>query len=115
MAQTSFQDEVLDGGGHVIAVTGELDLTSVGDLRRRVDAALANGRPRVVVDLSGATHLDSSALAELLSAHQRALGLRGGLALVVTTPAIRRILEIRGVDGLFTIAGTRSEAYAALA
>jgi anti-sigma B factor antagonist len=115
MAETSFNDEVLDGGGHVIAVTGELDLTSVGDLRRRVDAALASGRPRVVVDLTGATHLDSSALAELLSAHQRAIGLRGGLALVVTTPAIRRILEIRGVDGLFTIAATRSEAHAALA
>jgi anti-anti-sigma factor len=114
MARASFADESLDGGGHVIAVTGELDLTGVGDLRRHVDAALAEGRARLVVDLSAATHLDSSALAELLTAHQRALGLRGGLALVVTSPAISRVLEVRGVDGLFTIARTRGAALAAL-
>ena len=115
MARVSFDDENLDGGGHVVAVTGELDLASVGELRRRVDRALADGRPRLVVDLTATTHLDSSALAELLSAHQRAAGLRGGLALVVTSASIRRILEIRGVDGLFTIAATRDAARAALA
>jgi len=115
MARASFADETLDDGGHLIAVSGELDMTGVGDLRRHVDAALAEGRARLVVDLSSATHLDSSALAELLSAHQRALGLRGGLALVVTSPAISRVLEIRGVDGLFTVTPTREAALAALA
>ena len=114
MARASFDDEMLDGGGHVVAVTGELDLASVGELRRRVNRAFADGRPRLVVDLSAATHIDSSALAELLSAHQRAIGLRGGLALVVTNESIRRILEIRGVEGLFTLAATRAAAHAAL-
>jgi anti-anti-sigma factor len=114
MARARFDDEILDGGAHIVVVSGELDLTSTGDLRRRLEAALTQGRPRLVVDLSNVTHMDSSGLAELLSAHQRAAGLHGGLALVVSSPAIRRTLEIRGVDGLFTLAATRAEALAAL-
>ncbi len=114
MARASFDDESLDSGVHIVVVAGELDLTTVGDLRRRVDAALDDGRTRLVIDLDGVTHLDSSGLSELLSTHQRTSELRGALALVVTSPSIRRILEIRGVDGLFTITATRAEACAAV-
>jgi anti-sigma B factor antagonist len=114
MARARFDEETLEGGAHVVAVAGELDLTTTSDLRRRCDAALGAGSARVLVDLTAVTHLDSSALAELLRAHQRAAELRGGLALVVTSPAIRRTLQIRGVDGLFVIAGSRADALAAL-
>jgi anti-sigma B factor antagonist len=113
MARARFDDQTLDGTAHLVVVTGELDMTSTGDLRRRLGTAFAH-HARVVIDLSGVTHLDSSGLAELLSAHQRALGLGGGLGLVVTSPAILRTLQIRGVDGLFEIAPTREAARAAL-
>jgi anti-sigma B factor antagonist len=115
MARAHIDDETLDGGAHLVVVTGELDMASTGGLRRRCEAALLDHAPRLVVDLTAVTHMDSSGLAELLSAHQRAAGLHGRLALVVGSPAIRRMLEIRGVDGLFTIASTREDALAALA
>jgi anti-anti-sigma factor len=105
-----FDDEVLDASSRLLAVSGELDLTSVRDLRRRLDAAFADGPPRVVIDLSGLTHMDSTGLAELISAHQRAMELEGQLILVVTSPPIRRTFEIRGVANLFTIVDTRDGA-----
>jgi anti-sigma B factor antagonist len=110
----SSEDATLDGGAHLLVLTGELDLSNVGDLRRRVDAALQAGHTRLVMDLAAVTHLDSSALAELLRALRATQEARGGLALVVTSTALRRTLEIRGLDRLFTIASTRAEASAAL-
>jgi len=110
----SFDDVEIGDDSHVVVVTGELDLTTVGELRRRIDAALASGCSRVVVDLSDTIHMDSSGLAELLAAHQRAQAAGGGLALVVTTQSLRRTLRIRGVDGLFTVEPTRAGALAAI-
>jgi anti-anti-sigma factor len=114
MGPASFDEETLDGNVHLLVATGELDARCAGTLRRRLDAALAGRRPRIVVDLGGVTHMDSSGMAALLSAHQRAAGLQGGLALVITSPAIRRTLQVRGVDALFAIVWTREEALAAL-
>ena len=107
-------DATLDGSTSLIAIAGELDFNTTSELRRRANAAFEGGRSNLVIDLTGVTHMDSSGLAELISCHQRALGLDGGLALVVASMPIRRTLEIRGVNHLFTITATRAEALAAL-
>jgi anti-anti-sigma factor len=114
MAPASFDDASYDDGVHIVAVAGELDLSNVAELRRRADGALANGPPRLVIDLGEVTHIDSSGLAELLAIHQRARDLSGALALVVTSASIRRTLQIRGVDSLFTLAETRDDAVRAI-
>ncbi len=115
MDGAQFDDEALDASTHLLAVSGELDLMSVGDLRRRLEAAFAEGHPHLVVDLSGVTHMDSTGLAELISAHQRAMELEGRLILVVSSRAIRRTLEIRGVVNLFTVVESRDGARELLA
>ena len=102
-----FDDEALDASTQLLAVAGELDLATVGDLRRRIEAAYATGAPQLVIDLAHVTHMDSTGLAELISAHQRAMELRGRLVLVVTSAAILRTLEIRGVVNLFTVVDSR--------
>jgi anti-sigma B factor antagonist len=114
MTSTGIDDERLDGSTHVVVVTGELDMRNVRDLRRRILAAMGDGCLRIVVDLGGVTHMDSSGLAALIEARQRAVELHGGVALVVGTPHIARTLEIRGVRDLFILAGSRGEALAAL-
>ena len=114
MTRADLKEESIDETTSLVAVTGELDGPATSELRRRVDAVLSAGRTKVVLDLTGLTHMDSSGLAELISCHQRAQGLQGGLALVVGTEAVRRTFEIRGVNGLFTIVGSREAALAAL-
>jgi anti-sigma B factor antagonist len=115
MDSARIEDEAWDASGQLLAIIGELDVMSVQNLRRRLEAAFAAGSPRIVVDLSGVTHMDSTGLAELISAHQRAMELQGRLILVVTSMPIRRTLEIRGVVNLFTIVDSRDHARDALA
>ena len=110
MDGAQIEDEGWDASSQLLAVSGELDLTSVRDLRRRLQSAFASGQARIVIDLSQVTHMDSTGLAELISAHQRALELEGKLVLVVTSSSIRRTLEIRGVVNLFTIVDSRDGA-----
>src|SRR3954451_7235554 len=115
MVGPQFEDEALDASTQLLAVSGELDLMTVGQFRRRIQSAFASGSPQLVIDLSGVTHMDSTGLAELISAHQRAMDLRGRLVLVVTAAPILRTLEIRGAASLFAIVDSRSGARELLA
>jgi anti-sigma B factor antagonist len=110
-----FQPESLDESIKLIAISGELDLASSGDLRRHIDRAVADGRRNLVIDLSDVTHMDSTGLASLIAAHQQAAGHGGRLALVIESRHVRRTLEVRGLDRLFTIVGTREAGVAAVA
>ena len=114
MAAAVFKDETIEGSVPVVAVGGELDLASASELRRRVDAALREGGPGTVVDLTEVTHMDSSGLAALIVSHQRATELNERLVLVLDSPTVRRTLEIRGVIDLFTVVHTRDEGLALL-
>ena len=109
MSAAAFDAEGVDDYIQVIAVEGELDLSSSAELRRRVEEALKQGRNSVVLDLRDVTHMDSTGLAALIAAHQLTSDRRGRLALVITSEAVRRTVEVRGLDRLFTIASTRDE------
>jgi anti-sigma B factor antagonist len=99
----------------VVAVTGELDLSNASSLVRQVEAAVRSGRNCVVIDLSGITHMDSTGLAAMIEAHHLTQARRGRLALVAQAASVRRTIEVRGLDRLFTILPTRDEAVAAVA
>jgi anti-sigma B factor antagonist len=114
MSAAAFDAESLDEYIQLIVVEGELDLSSSSELRRRVEAALREGRNCVVLDLSDVTHMDSTGLASLIAAHQLTAEKRGRLALVITSEPVRRTVEVRGLDRLFTITPTREEGIAAV-
>jgi anti-sigma B factor antagonist len=83
----------------VVVVEGEHDIYTAPTLRDRLEEALERGGG-VVVDLTGATFVDSSVLGALLEARRRAH--EGGLAYVVCVgdqvePSVRRILDITGL------------------
>jgi anti-sigma B factor antagonist len=112
MRPAAFEGETRDETIQLLAVTGELDMASSGELRRLVESALHSGRNCVVIDLDGVTHMDSSALAALITAHQLTQDRGGRLALVISSASARRTLEVRGLDRLFTIEATREAALA---
>jgi anti-sigma B factor antagonist len=110
MGPATFEGQSLDESVELLCVAGELDLSNSVELRRRVERALADGRNRLVIDLSGLTHMDSSGMAALIDAHQRTEESGGLLVLVITSEAVRRTVEVRGLDRLFKTALSRDDA-----
>ncbi len=114
MGPAAFEGQSLDESVELLAVSGELDMSNSSELRRRVEKAVRQGRGRVVIDLGGLTHMDSSGLAALIDSHQLAEARGGRVALVITSESVRRTVEVRGLDRLFTIAASREEALVAI-
>ncbi|MFB7868026.1 STAS domain-containing protein [Streptomyces sp. NPDC056069] len=85
--------------GTVIAVAGELDLTSCPTLEEVTRQALSDGAP-LRLDMSGVTFMDSSGLNFLLRLRRRLA--EGGSRLVLTglREAPMRLLTLTGADAI---------------
>jgi anti-sigma B factor antagonist len=96
----------------VVVVEGEHDIYTAPTLRDRLDEALERGGG-IVVDLTGATFVDSSVLGALLEARRRAH--EAGLGYVVCVgdqvePSVRRILDITGLVPVLPVVTGREQA-----
>lgn len=101
------------GSTTLVSVVGELDAIAAPQL----DAALAplldgDGSAGLVLDLSGVTFLDSSGLGVCIKAVKGVRANGGEVALVVTTPRVRKVLEITGIDKAVAVASTVEAAVA---
>jgi anti-anti-sigma factor len=94
-------DEV-QTGLPVVTLSGELDLYRAPAVR----ASLEGIDGPVVIDLSGVSYIDSSLLNELARLRRRV----GEVALVVTSPQVRRIIDIVGFDRAFRVVERREDA-----
>ena len=106
-----------DAAGDVIVVVieGEHDIYTAPTLRERLDEALDRGGG-VVVDLTGATFVDSSVLGALLDARRRAHESEQGFVVSIgdtVEPGVRRILDITGLVPVLPVVNGRDEAIAA--
>jgi anti-sigma B factor antagonist len=90
-------------GIFVVALTGEVDLYTAPELKAALLRLVAEGPTRIIVDLSGATFVDSTTLGVLLGAVKRLRMGGGELVLVCSDLNIRRILSITLLDRAFTI------------
>ena len=102
-------------GTRVIAVAGEIDLSSVAAVQAHIDAAFAAGESLLVIDLEHVPFLDSAVLHTLVRTLQRARRAGGDIALVCVDPGIRRMLDVFGLAGQIQICDDVSQAAAALA
>ena len=107
---TSVTDE---DGIAVVAVSGEVDLSTVPALEAAIDEALAGGPKALVIDLSGVDFLASAGLQTLVATHER-IGKARGLAVVADGPATSRPIQLTGLDQVLALYPTISEAMADL-
>jgi anti-sigma B factor antagonist len=97
----------------VLGLHGEIDLHVVGKLREHLGEAIEENPAVVVLDLSGATFLDSTAIAVLLRGMKRLEARGGRFRVVVPRSQIRRIFEMTLLDRVFDLDGSREESLAA--
>jgi anti-anti-sigma factor len=117
-------DEVDDGAGAygedlaVLVAGGELDYAASPQLKERLTETIDAGMRRLVLDLSMATFIDSTAIGVLVGAVMRLHELGGGALTIVCAEENRRVLrifEIAGVDSLIALHRSREEALSELA
>jgi anti-sigma B factor antagonist len=92
--------DVTDGATRVLAVEGELDLSTVGVLARGVEDRLGESPGNLTLDLSAVTFMDSSGLRLLIELSERARREEWQLTLrpSLHEPA-NAVLRMTGADG----------------
>ena len=87
-----------------MTICGEIDLYTAPRLHGELAGLLADGMPaRVVIDMSGVEFCDSTGMNVLLSCLRRARERGGELEIAAPRPAVRKILQVTGLDSVFTL------------
>jgi anti-anti-sigma factor len=97
--------------GCVVVLTGEHDLSSVDELREAFDQT--SSARTVLVDLSDTAFIDSAVLGALIASHREATEQGRRWAMIVgngSGAAVRRILELTGLDAVMPVYTSRDEA-----
>jgi anti-sigma B factor antagonist len=98
----------------LVTVTGEIDIATVAQLRERLWALAASGRP-LVADLGQVSFMDASGLGALAGVARLAAEHGGSLQVVCARKQIRRMFRLTGLDGTIPLARTMAEALQVLA
>ncbi len=97
-------------GWSVLEVKGEVDLYTSPQLKDKVTEMIEHGQSRLIIDLTDVGFMDSSGLGVLVTALKRARERDGSLALVCPEGSVHKVLTITGLDRVFPIHGSVSEA-----
>lgn len=84
-----------------LRLSGELDTATSPELRDHVVRLISEGQSHLVFDCTNLRFIDSTGLGVLIGARARAMAANGSVALLGVSTALRRLLVVTGVDGLF--------------
>jgi anti-sigma B factor antagonist len=107
--------QAVDDETAVVNISGELDLYSAPELKESMSRLIEQGKSRLVIDMSEAIFIDSTAIGVLVGGLRRVQELGGSLDIVCTHKEILRVLEIVGLDQVFDIHESRKDAFASQA
>ena len=98
-APLSVETRAEEAGGPVIVVSGDLDISSVGELRGAVDQVAATRPEELTFDMSALRFMDSAGIAVLLGAAGRVPTVR----LRNPNTAVRRVIELTGLTDVLKV------------
>jgi anti-sigma B factor antagonist len=103
-----------DRGCAVLEASGEVDIATTSQMSEALCWAL-DYSPRIVIDLTKVTFMDSSGLNVLAAGWRRARAHGGDIGLVSPADDVRGVLQVTGLDRLFTISHSVADAITAVA
>jgi anti-anti-sigma factor len=86
-----------DADGVILWLSGELDLASAPQLKEAIHRVELNGRERLLLDLSELAFMDSTGLAVVVAARERADVSGSRLVLRRPMPQVERLLTLVGL------------------
>jgi anti-sigma B factor antagonist len=93
----------------VLDVGGELDMYTVTTLRDELGDVLAQGGRNVLVDLTGVSFLESTALALFLDTAHELRTVGGQLVLVADERRVVRAIQLTGLDRALNVQSSLAE------
>ncbi len=97
----------------VLAPTGRLDITTAWQFRLKLQEAISEETPNILVNLSEVNFIDSSGLTSLVAGMRDADKIDGGFRLCNVHPEAKLVFEVTMMDSVFEIYETEEEALAA--
>ena len=94
----------------MVAVSGELDMHTAERVSAKLHEAMADDGCCIVVDLLETSLVDSTGIGVLAAAARRVTSRGGAFVLAADDPRFLRTLRITGLDRLFDIQPTLTEA-----
>jgi anti-sigma B factor antagonist len=91
------------GEAAVITLPEEIDISNSEQVREELLSLLNRGPAVLIVDMAETTFCDSAGVNALVRAHKRATANGAEIRLVVTSPGVKRVLGITGVDRLIPV------------
>ncbi|MEU1040661.1 STAS domain-containing protein [Streptomyces sp. NPDC005551] len=82
----------------LFTVEGFLDVDTVPELRRHLSGRVSRGSRHLLLDLAAVSFMDSSGINAIVQARAEARAVGGSVRLISPTPAVRRILDLTGVN-----------------
>lgn len=101
----------------VVAVVpgGRIDTTTAPTLEGHLNALLAGGARRIVVDFSGVDYISSAGLRVMLLLARRVKDSHGQLAICALPEPVRQVFQLAGFLPLFAVCDSRDTALLQLA
>jgi anti-sigma B factor antagonist len=98
----------------IVELSGKITIGS-GDvkLRELVDAALADGKSKILLDLGAVTAIDSSGIGEMVACYTTVTKRGGQLKLMRLSPKINDILHVTQLITVFDVLDSVQEALGA--
>ncbi len=97
--------------GHLIlAVSGRLDAASAAIFEQKVNARLAQGQKKIILDCVSLVYISSAGLRSLLTLAKKVTGSGGNLCLCSLNGMVKEVVEYSGFDTAFPIRNTLQDA-----
>jgi anti-sigma B factor antagonist len=103
----------IDASGHgnatLLAIGGRIDSTNANQFGEALMQEINAGHLNLVLDLAAVDYMSSAGLREIVNAAKKVRG-RGDLRLAQPSDRVREVLEMAGLDTIFQIYESQSEA-----
>ena len=94
---------------NIIAIEGKFVIKFVAEIRKVLEPIKEQAAPKIALDLSKTTHLDSSAMTLMLNYQNRLKEKKGGMVVFGANEDIMGIITIIGFDSFVPIFRTRAD------